>query len=107
MNKLPEEIVEKIYLESKILHKKEVWDNVHTDIKNNKKKSIKCVVNKNGILYRYITTKYKLVNYQYTLPKLRTGEQFYSAGYALRIADVDWDSLPLLEVNESEIVNDV
>ena len=67
-------------------------------------KDIKTVINKNGILYKCILNKYSFnESHQITLPKLKTGEQFYSAGYALRIADVDWDSLPLLEIEISEI----
>jgi len=67
-------------------------------------KDIKTVINKNGILYKYILNKYSFnEDCQIILPKLITGEQFYSAGFAERIADVDWNSLPLLELDTSEI----
>jgi len=67
-------------------------------------KSLKTVINKDGILFRYNLNTYSFnESHQITLPKLKTGEQFYSAGYALRIADIDWDSLPLLEIDTSEI----
>ena len=70
-----------------------------------KKESIRTVINKNGKLYRYITNNIRHnEHHQIILPKLITGEQFYSAGYANRIADIDWDSLPYLDVNESDII---
>ena len=68
-------------------------------------KNIRVVINKDGILYKYNLNTYSFnESYQIILPKLKTGEQFYSAGYASRIADVDWDSLPLLEINNKNIV---
>ena len=67
--------------------------------------NIKTVVNKNGKLYRFIINKVEYnEHHQINLPKLVTGEQFYSAGYANRIADIEWDSLPYLDINESEIM---
>ena len=68
-------------------------------------KNIKTVINKDGILYKYTLNKFIYDEHdKIMLPKLITGEQFYSVGYANRIADVDWDSLPYLDVNESDII---
>ncbi len=67
--------------------------------------NIRTVINVNGNLYRYVINKVGYNdNHQIILPKLVTGEQFYSAGYANRIADVDWNSLPYLDINESDII---
>ncbi len=67
--------------------------------------NIRTVINVNGNLYRYVINKIMYnENHKINLPKLVTGEQFYSAGYANRIADVDWNSLPYLDINESDIV---
>jgi len=68
-------------------------------------KNIKTVINIDDVLYRYIINNYSYNECkQIILPKLNTGEQFYSAGYAERIADIDWESLPFLEIDSRYII---
>jgi hypothetical protein len=68
-------------------------------------KNIKTVINIDDVLYRYIINNYSYNEYkQIILPKINTGEQFYSASYAERIADIDWESLPFLEIDSKDII---
>lgn len=106
MYKLPNNLADKIYLDSLILTKREEWKHVHKELQSVKKVPIRSVININGTLYKYILNNYLIIDYQYILPKLRTGERFYSAGYVQRIANIDWESLPTGNINEEDIVID-
>ena len=100
MNKLPEDIKEKILLDSIILQKgiTNKYYDIHKELKNyHNKIPIYTVIKVNGIFYKHLLRNYKTnKNGQIILPKLSTGEQFYSAGYYYRITGVNIGDLPKL-----------
>jgi len=70
-----------------------------------KKEPVNVVVYTNNKYCRCILTNYfTMENGQIHLPKLVQSEkQFYSEGYALRLGDIYWNTLPFLIVNENDL----
>lgn len=108
MELIPNCISNRIILDAIILKKRELWSDIHISIKNTAKDVIVVVVNINGTLYKYNLKNYIQLDGSTLLPKLRntnhTTSQFYSAGYVSRVSGIDCDSLPYLNIDESDII---
>lgn len=95
MNEIPENLKEKIILDTIILQRNKNWNNIHKEILLLNKKPLKCVIFMNNKLFRYNLRYYKNYNHIIELPQLNNTEKFYSFSYISHIIDgIQWSSLP-------------
>jgi len=99
MNKIPENLKEKIIIDTIILNKRIKWNNIHKEIVLLKNKPIQTVILIDNKLFRYYLRYYKNCNHIIELPKLNNTQKFFSFGYVSRITDnsIKWNQLPWLK----------